>query len=240
MESTVLTEHAADGAVTLNEYEARNVLREYDIPCPTEVALEYDESKSAADYLEELQGHADAPAFPAYLKVLSRDISSMSDAGGIQEVPGEDAFVDTVEQALDSVQAYDASAAIDGLLISEDVGGETRELFVGATVDPQFGHVVSFGVGGIYVEVYKDVEFRTVPLDRSDAESMLEDIEGSDLLDGFRGMDPVDRDAVIETLLQVSTLLAENPDVTEIDINPLMAGPDGVVAADALLSVDAE
>lgn len=240
MQSSVLVDHATDGTVTLNEYEARNVLREYDIPCPTEVQLDYDETKSATDYRGDLEAQSGTPAFPAYVKVLSRDVSSMSDAGGIQRAPSEEAFVDAVQEVLVNVDEYDPSATIDGILVSEDVAGETRELFVGASVDPQFGHVVSFGVGGIYVEVYEDVEFRTVPLDRSDAESMLDDIEGSDLLDSFRGMDPVDREALTETILRVSTLLEENPEVTEIDINPLMAGPEGVVASDALLSFEAD
>lgn len=235
MESDVLSEHADEEAGVLNEYEARNVLREYDVPCPTEVLLEYEEGKSPEAYFEECASMDDRPDFPVYVKVLSRDISSMSDAGGIEHATSKESFLNAVENVLSNVQEHDSDAAIEGVLVSADVSGDTRELLLGATVDPEFGHVVSLGVGGIYVEAYADVEFRTVPLESADVESMIERLDGSAIFEEFRGMDPVDTDAVVDAALKLSTLIEENPEITEIDVNPLMAGPDGVVAADALI-----
>jgi acetyltransferase len=107
------------------------------------------------------------------------------------------------------------------------------EVILGGKRDHSFGPVVMFGLGGVYVEVYDDVAFRVAPLSRFDAEEMIEEVRGRRLLEGVRGRAPVDREALIEAILSVSRLLAENPHVAEVDINPLIALEHGVLAVDA-------
>lgn len=235
MESEILTELHEEGTELLNEYEARTVLREYDIPCPTEVFVEIDEFADGEAFQKRFEAADDRPSYPLYLKVVSRDVSSMSDAGGVERVTTPGAVPATVDRMLEQVRDREPDADVQGVLAMADVSGETRELLLGSTVDPQFGHVVSLGVGGIYVEVYGDVQFRVVPLSAGDARSMIDGLEGKEILDEFRGMAPADLESLVDVTVQFSRLVEENPEIREADVNPLMVGPDGVVAADALI-----
>lgn len=235
MESDTLSTYADRGIELLNEYEARQVLREYDIPCPTEVFVDADEFDDGEEFLNHLQAEDGVPSYPLYLKAVSRDVSSVSDAGGVRQVASEEEIPGVVDGMLEQMTEYDPSAEIQGVLATEDVSGDARELLLGSTVDPQFGNVVSLGVGGIYVEVYGDVEFRTVPLSKEDAWSMIDGLEGKAMLEEFRGMPAADLDALVDVAVEFSHLVEENPEISEADINPLMVGPDGVVAADALI-----
>jgi acyl-CoA synthetase (NDP forming) len=235
MESDVLSDYEERGIELLTEYEARQVLREYDLPCPTEVYVEADDFEDGRAFAERLESADGAPSYPLYLKAVSRDISSISDAGGVRRVSSPAEVPGAVDEILSGVREYDADATLEGMLATEDVSGETRELLLGSTVTPEFGHVVSLGVGGIYVEVYGDVTFRVTPLADGDARSMIDGLEGRELLDEFRGMPAVDREALTDVILRFSRLIEENPEISEVDVNPLMAGPDGVVVADALI-----
>jgi len=107
------------------------------------------------------------------------------------------------------------------------------EVILGGKRDPSFGPVVMFGLGGVFVELFDDVSFRVAPLSRADAEEMLEEVRGSRLLAGARGRPPADRQALIQALLSLSRLLVENPQIGELDINPLIVQERGVVAVDA-------
>ena len=238
MDSDVLAEYSDRGIERLNEYEARQLLREYDIPCPDEVLLAYDDGKSGADYLDEFRAAGDPPEFPVYLKVAARDIPSVSDAGGVERVGSVAEFAPAVDRLLDRVTGGEPTLGIQGIIAAEDVSDRARELLVGSTVDPQFGAVVSLGIGGIYVEIYRDVEFRVLPIEPADVRSMLRNLRGRELLAEFRGMPAVDETAVVDAVLSFSRLIEENPEIVEADINPLMARPDGVVAADALVRID--
>lgn len=235
MESETLTQLHDEGIELLNEYEARQVLREYDVPCPTEVFVEADEFDDGDGFQEHFEAADGRPSAPLYLKVVARDVSSMSDVGGVSQVTDPAAIPETVDRMLEQVRENAPDAEIQGVLAMEEVAGETREFLLGSTVDPQFGNVVSLGVGGIYVEVYGDVEFRVVPVSEADARSMIDELEGREILDEFRGMAGADVDALVDATVQFSELVAENPEIREADINPLMVSPDGVVAADALI-----
>lgn len=235
MNSDALAEYADQGIEWLNEHEARTVLREYGIPCSDDIFLPYDEEKSGADYLDELQAADAAPDFPLYAKVAARAVTSVSDAGGVGRVSSADEFPDVAGRLLDSVADAQPGSEIQGLIATEDVSGDRRELLLGAAEDPQFGTVVSLGVGGIYVEVYRDVAFRMVPVEAADIRNMLDDLAGRDILEEFRGMPPVDKDELVDVVRSFAQLLEENPEITEADVNPLMVGPDGAVAADALI-----
>jgi acyl-CoA synthetase (NDP forming) len=106
------------------------------------------------------------------------------------------------------------------------------ELILGGKYDPTFGPVVMFGLGGIQVEIYNDVAFRVAPISRLDASQMITEVRGSKLLDGFRGFEPIDREPVIQALLSISRMMMENDDLVELDINPLIASNEGVMAVD--------
>lgn len=237
MKSKTLSELKEKGIKTLNEYEARQVLEEYDIPSPREVMMEYGEDKNGEDYISELEDMKDKPQFPLYFKIVSRDVLSKTDAGGIKRVTRKEEADTAVEEILSNVRDYDKEAEIQGILASEDVSNDTREMILGSTTDPQFGNLVSLGVGGIYVEVYKDVEFGIVPLEEVDIQDMIESLQGKKLLGEFRGMKPVDIDMFVETVLKFSKLVEENPEIKEADINPLLVGPDEIYAVDSLITI---
>ena len=107
------------------------------------------------------------------------------------------------------------------------------ELIIGTTTDPQFGPMIMFGIGGIFVEVYKDVSFRLIPITPNDAKEMMGEIKGKALLEGIRGLPRADPDEVVDILLAVSKLIEENPDIDEMDINPLLLTERGIIAVDA-------
>jgi acetyltransferase len=134
------------------------------------------------------------------------------------------------------VSAFDPTADLDGVLVSpmRETG---VELIVGVVDDPQFGPVVMCGVGGVFVEVLEDVAFRALPLTEADARAMLDDIDAQELLDGARGMPPVDRDAVVDLLCDVSAFVEAHPSVSELDLNPVFADAAGVEIVDAAITV---
>jgi acyl-CoA synthetase (NDP forming) len=112
------------------------------------------------------------------------------------------------------------------------------EVIVGMFQDPQFGPVVMFGLGGIFVEVLKDVAFRLIPIEKRDAEQMLEEIKGKALLNGYRGQEPAGKAALVDTLLKVSALVEKTPDIKELDLNPVFAYNDSVIAVDARIVLE--
>jgi acetyltransferase len=119
-----------------------------------------------------------------------------------------------------------------GVLMQQMVSGGV-ETFVGATRDPEFGHLLGFGIGGVQVELWKDVVFRVTPLRDVDAHAMIEQIRARPLLDGFRGSQPVDKRALVDVLLRISQLISDVPELLELDLNPLIALPTGAIAVDA-------
>lgn len=236
MSSKKLEKLAEKGIETLTEYEAKEVLREYGIPCPNEHLIEYDGKNM--EKLSDFQAQKEGLNYPLFLKVCSRDILHKTDAKGIEKINSDDELKEKGEKALENAKKYDEDAEIQGLLLSEDVSdGNERELFVGSILDDQFGHVISFGIGGISVEVYEDVEFRAVPLEEKDVHNMIENLEGKKILEEFRGKPPVDTDSLVETVLKFSKILEENKKIKEIDVNPLFANPDGTCAVDALITI---
>ncbi len=224
------------GITTLNEYEAKEVLREYGIPCPNEHFIEQNEK--ITDKLSEFKAEKEGLNYPLFLKVCSRDILHKTDAKVIEKANSDKEIKEKGKKILKKAENYDKSAGLQGILLSEDVSnGNERELFIGSILDSQFGHVISFGLGGISVEVYEDVEFRAVPLEEKDVYSMIENLEGKEILNEFRGKPPVDIDSLTETVLKFSKILEENEKIKEIDVNPLFAGPTGTSAVDALITL---
>lgn len=207
---------APDGALAL--------CQEYGIPvAPWAVADDPDGAAEAADAL----------GYPVVLKALSAHVVHKSDVGGVAlGLTDREAVRREAEAMRARVRARVPEAADLRFLVQRMVEGGV-EVILGGKQDPSFGPVVMFGLGGVFVEVFGDVSFRAAPLSRADAEEMLEEIRGKALLAGARGRPPADREALIQAILAFSRLLVENPSLAEIEINPLLALPEGVVAVDA-------
>lgn len=208
----------------LLEQEGYEVFRAYSIPVPDSVLIT-DVSKA-----EKLCG--DFP-FPAVIKIVSPDIIHKSDVGGVMVgIKSASELKTACMQILKNVAERAGSVKIDGILVTRMVD-KGIEVVVGGMNNPQFGPVVMFGLGGIYVEVFKDVSFRMAPLSHAEALRQIAQTKAYKLLSGVRGGPPCDLDALAELIIGVGRLLTENPDVKEVDINPVMAFPHGCCAVDA-------
>ncbi len=178
--------------------------------------------------------------YPVVMKVASPDISHKSDAGGVQlNLKDAQAVRDAFERILTLVKNAQPSARIDGVTIQPMLAGG-QEVILGVVRDPQFGPLVMFGSGGTEVEGLKDLAFGLAPLSRHEAESMLESTWAGRKLRGFRNLQPADRDAVIDTLIRLARLTYDYPEIEEIEINPLLALPQGkgVVAVDVRAKIN--
>ncbi|MCS0503275.1 acetate--CoA ligase family protein [Ancylobacter mangrovi] len=172
-------------------------------------------------------------AGPVALKIVSRDILHKSDVGGVRlGISGAAAIEAESAALLAHIGATCPDADIAGVLVTP-MAGKGVEVVIGVTEDPQFGRLLMFGLGGVFVEIMKDVVFRTLPVSRSDAREMLDQIRGRALLEGARGMAPVDREGLVELLLEVSALAMSAPDFVEIDLNPVIVNAEGCAVVDA-------
>lgn len=177
--------------------------------------------------------------FPVAMKVISPNILHKSDVGGIKVgVADEQGARQAFEEIRMAVKVNMADALFVGVAVQEQIE-DAREVIIGASRDPQFGPMLMFGLGGIYVEVLKDVSFRIAPLTRDDAFKMMTEVRAFPLLSGSRGQKPADTGAIVEALLRCSQLVVDFPDILEMDINPLLVKPRGrgAVAADARLVI---
>ena len=227
----ILDKVKAAGRKSLMPSEAQAFTSAYGISVPQERIAKY--SEEAAQLAEEV-------GFPVVMKVVSEDILHKSDAGCV---------VIDVASAVEATNAYEtivanarnhlASANIEGVLIQQEVATGT-EVIVGGVSDPVFGKLVAFGLGGILVEVLQDVTFRLAPTDKPTATSMLSDIAGASILDGVRGQPAVDKDSLTHLIHSVSQLIADFPEVSELDLNPVIASPDGAMAVDVRILLDFE
>ena len=219
------------GRSSLSAAEAGDLCRAYGIPLPEErTATSADEAAAAAA----------AVGFPVALKVLSAGISHKSDAGGIALGLADAASVRSAfEKVTRSAKAFDPGARIDGVLV-QAMARPGREVIVGAITDPTFGKVVMVGLGGIFVETLKDVTFGLAPVTRGRAREMFDEIQGAAILRGTRGELPVDFDALCDVVVKVSQLVTEVPEIGELDLNPVIARPDGCTAVDARIALAGE
>lgn len=179
--------------------------------------------------------------YPLVMKIVSPQIIHKTEAGGVKvNITSEDEVIKSYNEIVMSVKEKVPDADIKGVMLEEMVHGP--EFIIGTTVDPQFGQMIMFGIGGVFVEVYKDVSFRLVPITSGDAKDMLSEIKGKPLLDGARGFPKADREELINILVKVSDLVDKFPAILEMDINPLVATKKGAIAVDAkiILSQDEE
>jgi acetyltransferase len=169
---------------------------------------------------------------PLALKIVSEDILHKSDAGCVRlNVRGEEAAAAAFSQIVANAVAHAPDARIAGVQLSP-MAGRGVEVIVGVSRDPQFGPVMVFGLGGIFVEVMRDVAFRTLPLSADDAREMIGEIRGRALFAGVRGLPPADLAALVELLLAVSRLALAYPEIAEIDLNPVILHPQGFSIVD--------
>jgi acyl-CoA synthetase (NDP forming) len=211
----------------LNESESKQLLAGYGIPVVKEiVAKDIEDAVRAAIEL----------GFPVVLKGHGAKLTHKSDRGLVR------LGLSNVEQVREAAQGILESAGkdLEGYLIQPMLSGK-REFVAGLMRDPMFGPIVMFGLGGVFTEALDDVVFRSVPIDEIEAETMLDEIKASKLLGDFRGDQAADRKALVNCLLGLSRLAVERPDVAEVDINPLLVGPDGqVCAVDGLVVLQEE
>lgn len=224
MSNPIIEAARAQGRTLLNEVEAKTILAEAGIPVtPTKLATSPDEAVTVAAEM----------GYPVALKVVSEAITHKSDIGGVELNLADEA---AVRSAFDRIAAAAEAAApgapVDGVSVQPMAKAGT-EVIMGMTMDQQFGPVLMFGLGGVMVEVLKDVAFRVVPLEPRDAKQMLREIQGFPVLDGYRGSDPADLDTLESILLKLSAFAEANPEVSELDLNPVFAYADGAVAVDA-------
>lgn len=219
--------HLLPKATTLSESQSTAILREYGIKT-TEHGI--------ASTAEESVEIANKIGYPVVMKIDSEDIPHKTDVGGLRLNIKNDTEVKAAYETISNNIAKNcADARINGVSVQQMLP-EGIEVIVGVTNDETFGPVIMFGLGGVFVEVFKDVAFRVAPITRNDATNMMEELKGVELLNGVRGQAPVDKEAIIDVLLKVSQLVVDYKDeIQEIDINPLIVYEEGIVAADALI-----
>lgn len=219
----------AAGRKALTEFEAKALLADLGIAIPRGgVAYSEDDAEALARRLDA----------PVVLKVVAPGIVHKSEIGGVIFPVTPDAVRDIYRQLLERVKAHGAKTSIEGVLVEEFIQGGL-ECIVGFTRAGPFGPVVMFGLGGVFVEVLGDVSFRLAPLRAEDAAELLEEVRGVRCLDGFGGRPAANREALVRAILVVASI--ENDPalqaIQEIDINPLLAGPDRAVALDAVVTL---
>ncbi|NDP41257.1 MAG: CoA-binding protein [Aromatoleum sp.] len=225
----ILDQVKAAGRTSLTAPEGKLVCDAYGIAVPKE---------GVATSAAEAARIATSMGFPVVLKIVSPEILHKTEAGGVlvgikNAGEAEKGFATIMANAA----KYNAKATLLGVQVQQMLAGG-QEVIIGAVTDPAFGKLVAFGLGGILVEVLKDITFRLAPASRDDALSMLDGIAAAEILKGVRGADPVDRDALAAMIANVSQLVSEFPEIVEMDLNPVFATKSGAIAADVRIVVD--
>jgi acetyltransferase len=216
---------AAEGRTLLTEYESKKVLAAYGIPITdTEIAITPDEAVDAAEQI----------GYPVVVKLLSRTITHKTDVGGVAlNLKSADAVREAFTKIRDAVAEKAGAEHFEGVTVQPMINWSGYELIVGSSVDPQFGPVLLFGMGGQLVEVFRDKALALPPLNTSLALHLIDETKIAHALKGVRGRRPIDREVLASLLVRFSELVAEQPRIAEIDINPLLASPERVIALDA-------
>jgi acetyl coenzyme A synthetase (ADP forming)-like protein len=225
----VLDTVRAQGRTSLTAPENRALCEAYGIPVPKE---------GLAGSAQEAVKLAGGMGYPVVLKIVSKDILHKTEAGGVLVgLKSDDEVKQGYEQIIKNAKRYKRDADITGVQVQQMLP-PALEVIVGAVTDPSFGKLVAFGLGGVLVEVLKDVTFRLAPASKQDALSMLDGIQAAEVLKGVRGADPVDREALASIIERVSQLVSDFPEIKELDLNPVFARKDGATAVDVRIVVD--
>ena len=219
----------ADSPRVLNEVESKAMLKAAGIPV---VETRFAKTKAEAVAISKEIG------FPVALKIMSPNVVHKSDSGGVKLGVQTGAGVEKAITGMrSSVKAVQPDAKIEGVSV-QAMARKGVEVIIGMSKDPQFGPVLMFGLGGVLVELLKDVSFRIVPVRKVDAAEMVREIKGFPMLQGFRGSEPADLSALEDLIVKVSDFVEQNPQVKELDLNPVFAYGDGAVAVDARVVVE--
>ncbi|WP_123534091.1 acetate--CoA ligase family protein [Halosimplex salinum] len=214
--------------------EAMGLLDAYGIPTPDAEIV--DSRADAVEAADRIAGDGEV-----VMKIVSPDILHKSDIGGVAVGVSPEDVADTYEDLVTRARNYQPDATVLGVQVQEMLDMDSAvETIAGMNRDPGFGPLVLFGLGGIFVEVLEDTTVRVAPVSEPSAREMLTEIDAAPLLRGARGRDPVDEDGVVETIQRLSQLVTDFPAIVELDINPLVATPDGVQAVDVRLTIDQE
>ncbi len=213
-----------EGRTILTEIEAKELLKQAGINViETRLATSREEALSMSKKM----------GFPVALKITSPDVVHKSDAGGVKlNLETEEQAGQAYDDIIAAVKRQYPDAVIQGVSVQK-MARPGVEVIIGVSKDAQFGPVIMFGLGGILVEILKDVSFRIVPLEKRDAREMIREIKGYPVLEGYRGQEPVDVENLEELILKVSDFVDKHPGIEELDLNPVIAYGDGAVAVDA-------
>jgi len=219
------------GRALLTEIESKIILKDRGINIvETRLAKTRDEAISLSKQI----------GFPVVLKIASQDITHKSDVGGVKAgLNNEGEAGAAYDSIMVSVREKNPEAVIQGVSV-QSMARPGVEVIVGMSKDPQFGPVAMLGLGGLLVEVLKDVSFRLIPLTEKDARDMIKEIKGYSLLKGYRGQQPCDIKSLESLLFQVSKFVEDNPDIKEMDLNPVIVYESGTTVVDARIVLENE
>jgi len=218
-----------EGRFILTEFESKKILKQIGIPVvETKLAKT---QKEAVSFSQKI-------GFPVALKIISPDVIHKTDSGGVKlGLKNVSEVRKAYHEILEAVRKQYPDAVIHGVSVQKMVRPGT-EVIIGTSKDPQFGPVIMFGLGGIFVEVLKDVAFRIIPIDRRDAQEMVKEIKGYPLLQGYRGKEPANITVLVEMILKISNLIHKNPQIKGLELNPIFAYKDSAVAVDARIILE--
>ena len=218
--SELLKNKLESNQTVLTEFESKNLLKEIGIPIPEqELATTKEETITIAKKI----------GFPVVLKLMAEDIVHKSDTGAVKlNITNEE----------ETTQAYDElmnipSQSKKSISVQKMADEPITELIIGMTTDAQFGPALMFGIGGILVELLEDVSFRIAPITEYDAREQIHEIKGFPILDGYRGKQKADIDAIVNTLLTISDLVTKYEEINEMDLNPVFIYQNGLICVDA-------
>lgn len=227
--SNIFSQAEKEGRKALLETEAKTVCMEYGIP-----VTKFELAKNEADGVR----FAESIGFPVVLKIVSPEVIHKSDVGGVViGIKNAKEVTDAYEKIMENVKKNVPKARIEGMLIQEMAPSGT-EVIVGSVKDLQFGPAIMFGLGGIFVEVLKDVTFRIAPITEDEAMEMIGEVKAYPLLKGYRNTPPVDLEAITKILLDTSKLVMEHMEIKELDLNPIIVYEKGAKTVDARIILE--
>jgi acetate---CoA ligase (ADP-forming) subunit beta len=231
MANKIITDALKNGRTVLTEVESKQLVAEAGIPV---IKTKLAESKAEAIEISKKLG------FPVVLKIVSPDIIHKSDIGGVKlNLANATQVGRAYAEIMAAAKKANKKADIQGVSIQK-MAKPGVEVIMGMSKDAQFGPVLMFGLGGVFVEVLKDVAFRIVPLVRRDASQMIREIKGYPLLEGYRGQEPANITALEDLLLKLSAFVDKTPQIKEMDLNPIFAYKNGAVAVDARVILESK
>ena len=226
---SIIDQAKKEGRTILTEFESKKILKQVGIPV-VEARL--------AKNQKEVVSLSQKIGFPVVLKIISPDVVHKTDSGGVKlGLKSVSEVRKAYNEILASVKKQFPSAVIHGVSVQKMARPGT-EIIIGTSKDPQFGPVIMFGLGGIFVEMLKDVSFRIIPVARRDVQEMIQEIKGYPLLQGYRGKEPASIPVLVDMILKISNLINKNPQIKELELNPIFAYKDRAVAVDARIILE--